>query len=147
MDVNSIGLLFRTASHWISKDGQKGDLARGKSYRLSPVSQPQEGSLFRMLWNGSLQELTIVGVSLEISEAAPSKSGQEVTTLRVQFHVSRDIAYYVWKVILPVYLLMMLTLFVFAIDVDDAEGRLSGVITLFLASFAMLYVVERHLPK
>jgi len=48
---------------------------------------------------------------------------------------------------LPIYLLMILTFYVFAIEVDEVADRLSAIITLFLASFAMLYVVEQHLPR
>mmetsp|Transcript_68784 Transcript_68784/g.201446 ORF Transcript_68784/g.201446 Transcript_68784/m.201446 type:complete len:371 (+) Transcript_68784:56-1168(+) len=147
MDVNAINLTFRTASHWTSLDGKKGDLARGRSYKLVPVSRAHEGSTFRLLWGGQLQELTLLGVSMEISELPPSKSGQEVTTLTVCFHVSRNVPYYIWKVLMPIYLLTLLTFCVFAMEVRDVADRLSAVITLFLASFAMLYVVEHHLPK
>jgi len=147
MDVNSIRLTFRTASHWATRDGKRGSMARGRSYRLVPVSAEGEGSLFRVLWGGVLQELTFLGVSMELAELPPSKSGQDATSLYVRFHVARNVSYYAWKVILPVHLLMVLTLCVFALKVEQFAERLSSVITLFLASFAMLYVVEQHLPK
>jgi len=114
---------------------------------LVPVSNVDEGSLFRMLWGGDLQELTILGASMEVKDLPPSKSGQEVSTLCVQFHVSRNIWYFGWKVLCPIYLLLLLTMFVFVLEVEACADRLSLIITLFLASFAMLYVVEQHLPK
>lgn len=147
LDVNAIDLTFRTASHWASPDGQKGSRASGKSYSLVPVSAPGEGSLFRLLWGGDLQELSLLGVSLSIEQLPPSASGQEVTTLTLQFHVSRRVEFYFWKVLLPIYLFMILTLCVFALGVKDYADRLSDVLTLFMASFAMLYVVQQHLPK
>lgn len=147
LDVNEINLTFRTASHWTSLDGRSGSKAKGKAYSLVPVSAPGEGKLFRLLWGGDLQELSLLGVSLSIVDNPPSASWQEVTTMTLRFHVARNVEFYFWKVLLPVYLFMIFTLCVFALGVKDYSDRLSDVLTLFMASFAMLYVVQQHLPK
>eukprot|EP00933_Yihiella_yeosuensis_P039667 TRINITY_DN33785_c0_g1_i1.p1 TRINITY_DN33785_c0_g1~~TRINITY_DN33785_c0_g1_i1.p1 ORF type:complete len:392 (+),score=48.49 TRINITY_DN33785_c0_g1_i1:71-1246(+) len=145
-DVNEIDLVFRTASHWTSLDKRKGDLASGKSYHLVPSTAAGEGPLFRLLWNGSLHEFLLMGVSMEIKELPTSKSGQMVTTLTTRFHVSRNVTFYLWKVVVPIYMFAVLLLCVFAIAVKDYTSCLENIITLFMASFAMLYVVQSYLP-
>jgi len=70
-----------------------------------------------------------------------------VSELVVKFHISRKAGFYFWKVLLPIYMLAGLSLVSFLLDAQDFAERLNMNVTLFLASFAMLYVLGEHLPK
>merc|ERR1712032_1753388 len=141
-------MTFRTASHWVTRDGSgRGDLGSGRSYRVRPCCIPGEGQLFRLLWNGKLAEFLLLGMSVDIVDKPRGPSGQEVTEIVVKVHVRRRFWFYFWKVLLPLYNLMGLSMFSFAFDVSDLSSRLDLLVTLFLASVALLYVVAEHLPK
>jgi len=147
-DVDTIDLTFRTASHWRSGDGgQEGDLGKGKSYRIRPISSPVEGKLFQLLWDGALPEFYLLGMSMRIEEKPPTASGQEVTNVHLHFNVSRHSSFYFWKALFPIWLLATLCFASFMFETDDLANRMSTVLTLFLASFTMLYVVGESLPK
>ena len=79
--------------------------------------------------------------------AAILGSGSERTIIEVSFHVARNSAFYVWKVMLPVYLLTLLSFQVYAFHPAELEARVNTTATYFLAAFAMLYVVSGDLPK
>lgn len=55
--------------------------------------------------------------------------------------------YYLWKALLPLYLLTTLSMGTFHFEIDKLSDRCSTVSTFFLAAFAMLYVVGAALPK
>ena len=151
-DMGSIELLFYSASHWLSLNGEKhcsgSRAASGKTYRLRQVCEENnEGKWLNFLWNGTIPEWTLHGVSTKIVEKIPNPQGQEHTNVPVSFHVTRKARYYFWKALLPLYLLTLLSMSTFHFDCDDFEGRNSTVSTYFLAAFAMLYVVGSSLPK
>jgi len=147
-DINTIGLRFRSASHWVCLDGScKGDLASGRAYFFRPCCKENEGDLFQLLWDGHVAEFDVLGISLGVEDKPATSSGQEVSELLVKFHISRKVAFYFWKVLLPIYMLAGLSLASFLLDVQAFGERLNMNVTLFLASFAMLYVLGEHLPK
>jgi hypothetical protein len=101
-----------------------------------------------MHWSGEIAEWKLRGVSSAIEELSPSPSGREVTKTPIGFHVTRRPGYYFWKALLPLYLLSALSMTTpFHFETDDLEARSSIVSTYFLATFAMLYVVDATLPK
>ena len=150
-DMGSIEMLFYSASHWLSLNGEKqcsGSRATsGKTYRLRQVCEEDEGKWLNFLWSGAIPEWTLHGVSTKIVEKIANPQGQEHTNVPVSFHVTRKARYYFWKALLPLYLLTLLSMSTFHFDCDDFEGRSSTVSTYFLAAFAMLYVVGSSLPK
>lgn len=147
-DINTIDLRFRSASHWVCLDGScKGDLAKGRAYFFRPCSRENEGDLFQLLWNGCIAEFDVLGISLGVEDKPATSSGQEVSELLFKFHIARKTGFYFWKVLMPIYMLAGLSLASFLLDVQAFGERMNMNVTLFLASFAMLYVLGEHLPK
>ena len=68
--------------------------------------------------------------------------------ITLNLHMSRHSSYYVWKALLPLYLVTALAdASVFEFEPENLSDRMNIVSTFFLAAFAMLYVVGESLPK
>ena len=65
----------------------------------------------------------------------------------LKLHATRKSGFYIWKVLVPVWSLGLLSLKVFSYDVDNLEGQDALSCTLILSTFAMLFVISSFLPK
>ncbi len=150
-DLDIIDATFWTLSSFKSLNGLHEGNAQahtGKTYRLRKVRQEGEGSWVALLsWRGAMAEWDILGVSTSIEELPPKVEGIEITQVTLGLHVARRSKYYVWKALLPLYMLTGLSMGTFHFDTEDLEGRYATVSTFFLAAFAMLYVVGEALPR
>lgn len=147
-DLDQVPLVFGTWSSWKSLNGERsGTAPKGKTYRLRQVSNPLEGDWLSIGWSGQIAEWEMHGISSNVAEAPPAGAGYELTTVSINFHVSRKSGYYFWKAMLPLYLLTGLSMTTFHFQTDDLASRSDTVSTYFLAAFAMLYVVGDALPK
>ena len=101
-----------------------------------------------MWWDAHVQEWDVLGVSTRIVDEPAAAAGYETTNVHVNFNVVRKVAYYIWKIIVPLYLAAGLTLVgVFEYETDDYANRSATIATYFLAVFAFLFVVAELVPK
>lgn len=150
LDVDVIRLNFFTGSHYQSLNRElSGSLSEGRSYRLRQICMAGEGEWMALFggWTGEISEWYLHGVSAKIIEKEPGSNGWESTEVPIFFHVRRKASYYLWKVLLPLYLLTMLAMTTFHHKTDNISDRASLASTYFLAAFALLYVVGECLPK
>lgn len=148
-DINTFGVKLCTISDFSSfDDSLKGTVAVGKSYCVREICEPGEGDWLAVLWDSSVLEWRLHGVSTSIDALPPHPTaGYEQTYLYVKMHMSRRSNYFVWKVLLPLFTMMSLAMTAFGMDPTDVPSRSSLVSTYFLATFAMLFVVGDSLPK
>ena len=116
---------WESLSHWMTKDEQSSDsLAKGQSYKLRPVPQPGP-PLVGIYWDGDISEWKLLGVNTLLQDLKPTPQGTIRTKLELSFALARQPAFYFWKVVLPLYLLVGLSWSTFDYDVDDL-GRPAG---------------------
>jgi hypothetical protein len=74
--MDRIELEFRTNSTFSSFDGTlRGSKAKGKSYQMRPVQEPNEGKWLWLRWSGEVPEWELHGVSTKLKEEEPSSNG------------------------------------------------------------------------
>ena len=146
-DTDDLRLTFEAVGHWISKDGTKsGTLAYGVSYILQPVVEPSEGRLMSVYWNGKIPEFQLLGCSILFNKLPPSPQGSVRQLCILNVHVARRSSFFWFKIMLPLYMLVILSFSVFAQGNDGIADRNTVVATYFLAANAMLYVLSGYLP-
>ena len=148
-DMDHISVQLTTTSTWLALDeGKSGEIPLGQIYRLRPVNEGgSEGHYLHLWWDGHIEEWNLHGVSTQIFEHPPAAAGYTTTEFTVAFHVSRKTAYYFWKVLFPLYMVITLSLNTFQFETDNLSDRNSSIQTCLIAAFAMLYVVGSSLPK
>lgn len=147
-DMDSIDIIFESVSHYMTLDeSMKGSMPKGKSYRLRPTCLPGEGKIIGIYWSGAIIEWQLLGCSWSKDELPPTPQGSERTKLSLNFHVSRQSGFYLWKVLLPLLLLGVLCFSAFEFDSENVSDRQGTVATYFLSALAMLYVVGQYLPR
>ena len=145
-DIQSISPEWVTISHWRQHDGTRyGSLPQGQSYRLQPVERKDEGNPLLMFFGGGISEWRLEACSTRMT-TAKNPAGFTLTVLAVKFHISRKYSYYITKVIVPLVVLAVTTHLVILIEPHLLADRVANVFTMFLAAFALLYVVGEHVP-
>jgi len=71
----------------------------------------------------------------------------EIPNAELQLRIERNPWYYLANVVVPLFLIVMLSMCAFALPVSDLSDRMSVVLTLVLTSVAFKYVVAGYLPK
>jgi len=69
------------------------------------------------------------------------------TTIQMSIHIARDWTYYLWRALLPLIFTFGLAMSAFFIDAKELNDRLEVVITSFLATVGLMYVMTTFLPK
>ena len=64
-----------------------------------------------------------------------------------EFTASRNVAYYIWKVILPLVLIVMMSWVVFWIDPATSNSQISVAVTSMLTLIAYRFAVDSQLPR
>jgi len=145
LDFDDIMVKFRTKSSWLTLDEEeKGQGLNGvpRIYNLRRITEPGEGVFLDCRFNGKVSEWKIHGFSHKLIDEKA-----EVMAVKIAAHVSRKTSFYVWKDLLPLWLLTALAFTTFWFEPDELGDRAGIVSTYFLAAFAMLYVVGDDLPK
>ena len=149
-DTNTFRVQFCTISDYATLDDSvKSTVPLGKSYEVREVGDSSgEGNWLAILWDGSILEWKLHGVStqFEVQPKHPA-AGYEQTYLFVNMHMSRRSNFFVWKVLMPQFSIIVLALTAFGFDLTDVPSRAGLVSTYFLASFAMLFVIGDSIPK
>jgi hypothetical protein len=146
-DSDKIIIIFSTASNWKNREGDTGGSASQRTYKLRPVRMKGEGTPERTIrisedWKGRIDEWELRGVEYDFHpKVSPTKS-IALSKVCVTYHCERKFDYYFWKAQLPLYFLTFLSMSAFEFDTLDLENRNATVATYFLASQAMLYVLQ-----
>ena len=149
-DYDTVDLHFWTVSGWKCLDcSLAGHRPHGETYRLSPlpVGGSAEGKFHDLRWDGRISEFILFGYSFQNFRSLPDASNQVKSRFVLSYHVARSARYYFLKVLLPLYLIALYGLSVFFFAPTEFASRMSISSTIFLAAFAVLYVVNEALPK
>ena len=149
-DIDDVCLRFWTASNWKSLDGSDGcGLAKGRDYHLAQIEKKSgEGQWMNIGFGGDVPDWHLTGVSTKITTCgSAANGGQETSDFFFRIHLMRKSSYYMWKAVVPVWVLGALTLKTFVYPVDDLASRDAYIATLILANFAMTYVTASFLPR
>jgi len=149
-DFGTVVVVMETDNDWLSFDESLMGGAAARTYALREICEPGEGDpgvMHNLLWDGQVPEWTLYGVSHELMLDPPDAAGNERSQLDLKFYVARKSMFYLYKVLIPLWLTVMLGLAACAMDVDQYVDRIGHTATMFLASFAMLFVVGDSLPK
>jgi hypothetical protein len=147
-DVDRVDLAFSCMSHWRTLDGEQvANCPRGRTYRLRPTRQKGEGKWLGLYFSSFVPEWQLLGVSTVVDEQPTNANGVDLTQVSFSFHVHRKSGFFVWKVLVPLYVLIVLCFSGFLFDTADLPGRMGHTMTGFLAAAATLYVVGESLPK
>ena len=145
-DMQSIAPEWVSISHWRQLDQNRyGSLPHGQSYRLAPVDRAGEGNPLLMFFAGDIPEWRLEACSTRLTTAL-NPAGFTITALTVQFSISRRYAYYITKVIAPLVILTLANSLVHFIEPHLLADRIANIFTMFLAAYALLYVVGEHVP-
>ena len=146
-DVQVISPEWVSISHWRQLDGSRyGSRPQGQSYSLQPVVDGgMEGDVLQMFFGGAIPEWRLEAGSSRMATAV-NTAGFTAQTLTVRFYLSRRYAYYITKVITPLAVLAITNFLVFFIEPHLLADRIANTFTMFLAAYALLYVVGEHVP-
>lgn len=116
--------------------------------KIDPAKHGFEGAPGDRIKKSNLAEWAVDVPCVRAGLSGPTGSGNYYSNVEFCIMVHRNFMYYVWKVLAIVYLLIISSFVVFAMDpVDDFGERINICLTLFLAAVAFLYVVGESLPK
>src|ERR1700726_111168 len=73
--------------------------------------------------------------------------GMQYSGYGFEFTASRNVAYYIWKVILPLVLIVMMSWVVFWIDPATSNSQISVAVTSMLTLIAYRFAVDSQLPR
>jgi hypothetical protein len=73
--------------------------------------------------------------------------GMQYSGYAFEFTASRNVAYYIWKVILPLVLIVMMSWTVFWIDPATSNSQISVAVTSMLTLIAYRFAVDSQLPR
>eukprot|EP00036_Acanthoecidae_sp_10tr_P016999 CAMPEP_0206301892 /NCGR_PEP_ID=MMETSP0106_2-20121207/8445_1 /ASSEMBLY_ACC=CAM_ASM_000206 /TAXON_ID=81532 /ORGANISM="Acanthoeca-like sp., Strain 10tr" /LENGTH=499 /DNA_ID=CAMNT_0053732649 /DNA_START=10 /DNA_END=1508 /DNA_ORIENTATION=+ len=140
-DFGTVVVVMETDNDWLSFDESLMGGAAARTYALREICEPGEGDpgvMHNLLWDGQVPEWTLYGVSHELMLDPPDAAGNErsleehVLPLQGADTAVADRDAWAGGV---------------AMDVDQYVDRIGHTATMFLASFAMLFVVGDSLPK
>lgn len=147
-DIDDVTVQFTSQSRWSTMDGSFSGRAAGvQTYKVRRVCRPDEGHVVSLSMRTDSFEFKMHGISTSVTETPAVREGEVMTLIDVDFVVSRDHMYYMWKVMLPLVLLTFFSFQVFLFHPRALSQRASTSATYFLAIFAMLYTLGEGLPK
>eukprot|EP00419_Tripos_fusus_P025709 CAMPEP_0172724262 /NCGR_PEP_ID=MMETSP1074-20121228/85551_1 /TAXON_ID=2916 /ORGANISM="Ceratium fusus, Strain PA161109" /LENGTH=364 /DNA_ID=CAMNT_0013550681 /DNA_START=251 /DNA_END=1345 /DNA_ORIENTATION=- len=71
----------------------------------------------------------------------------EQDVVRIKIHIARIWTYYMYKVLVPLLMIVIVNFAQVFFPVDELSGKMEHVTALFLSTFALLYVLSSDLPK
>jgi hypothetical protein len=146
-DMQSISPEWVTISHWRQHDQSRyGSLPQGQSYSLAPVDRADEGNPLLMFFGGAISEWRLEACSSKLA-VMKNPAGFTLTVLSVQFHISRRYSYYLTKVVTPLIVITLANHLIHFIEPHLLADRLANTFTMFIAAYALLYVVGEHVSR
>jgi len=146
-DKDDLELKFISICNWRTLDESRhGNDPCSQVYTLTPMLKKKHTNVpfFLLGWGGKVNEFKMLGWSVDvINPDCPSKP----IVVKFDIHLVRKFEYYMWKVMLPLWLIILTSLAPYGIEVDDFQGRLEVMFTLLLSTVTLLYVVQESIPK
>ncbi|MGC1344012.1 MAG: hypothetical protein WA854_16895 [Candidatus Binataceae bacterium] len=94
----------------------------------------------------SLAQWTIVGTNASV-EQVPGLGGESLSEIRFTLTIARRFNFYIWKVFLPLLLMVMLSWTVFWIDPTELSSQVQISVTTILTVIAFAFAIQANLPK
>jgi Neurotransmitter-gated ion-channel ligand binding domain/Neurotransmitter-gated ion-channel transmembrane region len=100
-------------------------------------------------WNSTLSipDWIVTDGQVNIGKKFRSDQERELAEFVFSFNIKRHIGYYLWKVIVPLSLIIMMSWSVFYIDPNRLEASVGLSATSILTLFAFQFTISTHLPK
>ena len=95
----------------------------------------------------SLADWDIVGWTVQVAPFAPSLEEEAFAGLSLSIEGKRKYGYFIIKVIIPLFLIVMMSWVVFWIDPKEAGSQISVAITTMLTLIAYRFAVGNDIPK
>jgi len=147
-DFTAVTMKLTQSSQATLFDGTLLEAPSGE-FLLYPVEEGDPAVMFQ-LWTftGQLSLWRMVAMACStIIFPSTDPNYPDTQSIKVDFLFKRKPAYFGWKVIFPLLLLMIAAFLVFAIPVDDIADRLNYALTSLLAGFALMFVITTDVPK
>jgi hypothetical protein len=88
-----------------------------------------------------------IGVRKSLTDySATEGEGVSYSKISLEIELQRLYQHYLWKILLPVVLLILFSLMIFRTEPTDFMGRLGAAITLFLSILALSFITKEILP-
>ncbi len=94
----------------------------------------------------SLAQWTIAGINATV-EQVPGLGGESISEIRFTIRIARRFNFYVWKVFLPLLLMVVLSWTVFWIDPTELNSQVQISVTTILTVIAFAFAIQANLPK
>lgn len=94
----------------------------------------------------SLAQWTMTGLASSV-EQIPGVGDQSVTEIRFTLSIARRFNFYIWKVFLPLLVMVILSWTVFWIDPSELSSQVQISVTTILTVIAFAFAIQANLPK
>jgi hypothetical protein len=94
----------------------------------------------------SLAQWAIMGTNAAV-ERVPGLSGETLSEVRFTIKIARHFNFYIWKVFLPLLLMVVLSWTVFWIDPAELSSQVQISVTTILTVIAFAFAIQANLPK
>lgn len=123
--------------HPTVSDDQLVDLMPDRS--IDPISAEPRVYDSLAQWRISAMNATV--------QQVPGMDGESVSEIRLTVEIVRHFNFYLWKVFLPLVLMVVLSWTVFWIDPDDLGSQVQISVTTILTMIAFAFAIQSNLPK
>jgi len=146
-DNDELEFKFVSMCNWRTLDGSRfGNDPVKRTYKLEPMLDKKGTEFFFLGWGGKINEFSILGWSHDVQNP-PIHEPNKPIIFQFDIHMTREAQFYYFKILVPLWLLVLTSLFAFAIETDDLQGRLEILVTLLLSTIAFLYIIQESIPK
>ncbi len=94
----------------------------------------------------SLAEWAIVGIGAS-AEQIPAFGADTISQMRFTIEIQRKYSFYLWKIFLPLLLMVILSWTVFWIDTSELSSQVTISVTTILTVIAFAFAISNSLPK
>lgn len=94
-----------------------------------------------------LAQWQILGLNGSQRRSAIGRTNKQISELEIDLLVKRRYRYYLWKVFLPLLLMVGIAYSAFWIKIDDYYTQISITLTAILTEIAFLFAISNSLPK
>ncbi|EJK62710.1 hypothetical protein THAOC_16664 [Thalassiosira oceanica] len=144
-DNDDLELKFISICNWRTLDlSRHGNDPVKQVYILKPILDRSDVPFFLLGWGGKVNEFKMLGWKEVVIN--PKTAGPPII-FKFDLQLARKWNYYLWKVCVPLWIIVLTSIAPYGIDPSEFQGRLEVIFTLLLSSVALLYVVQESIPK
>ena len=92
-------------------------------------------------------EFRLINVNQEIDYRFNKSGYDKFPVLKIEMEYERIPTYYFYKIFLPVFILVIISLCSFFIPPKELESKLTLTVVIFLALIAYIFVIDDNIPK